>query len=267
MNAACRIAKTFDDVKALCSTGAGAVLIGSITVESRDGNQEPRWYVADGHALNSFGMPNGGLKFYQTELPKMTKFIHDAQKASVLSIAGFSINEYLQLAELASESGVDILELNFGCPNASKSGQEESIVSFNPEIMQEIILAVQSISELPLMIKLSPYSNPEDLKRAARVLIQTNVAGVVASNAFPNGFMGDEHGKSVLGAELAGVSGRALLAINLGQVRQFSALLPRHMIVIGVGGVETKQDVNKYWRLSPHSKYGILLMLHLSVYA
>lgn len=248
MNAACNIAKTMDDVKAFCKTKAGLVLIGSITVEPREGNAEPRWFVSDNHALNSFGMPNGGLKFYKIELPKMTRVIHTAKKLAVLSITGFSKQEYVQLAELAEKSNIDILELNFGCPNVHQDGQQGPIVSFDFSLMEAIIRAVQAVVNLPLTIKLSPYSNPEDLKRAAQILTQTKVAGVVASNTFPNGFMGGEDGRSVLAVELAGVSGGALLAINLGQVRQFRRLLPDDMAIIGVGGVETKADADLYFQ-------------------
>ena len=248
MNAACSVPKTMDDVKAMCATKAGAVLIGSITVEQRDGNAEPRWFVGNGYALNSFGMPNGGLEFYVKELPQMTEMIHGAQKIAVLSIAGFSTKEYVQLAELAVQSGIDVLELNFGCPNVSVDGKQKPIVSFDPETMQEIITAVQAVTDLPLAIKLSPYSNPADLQQAAEVLTKTSVAAVVASNTFPNGFMASNDGASVLANELAGVSGQAMLAINLGQVRQFRNLLPDKITVIGVGGIETQKDAEKYFQ-------------------
>lgn len=248
MNAACSVAKTWDDVKALCQTKAGAVLIGSITLEPRDGNAEPRWFVGEGYALNSFGMPNGGSDFYQKELPSMLEHIHEANKVAVLSIAGFSTDEYVRLTKLADESGVDILELNFGCPNVSIDGKQKPIVSFDPATMQEIIQAVQEVTDIPLAIKLSPYSNPADLRAAADVLIVTKVAAVVASNTFPNGFMGDERGQSVLANELAGVSGPAMLPISLGQVRQFRNMLPETIAVIGVGGIETKDDAAMYYK-------------------
>ncbi len=249
MNAACSVAKTKEDIEALCATQAGAVLIGSITAEAREGNPEPRWFAGEGFALNSFGMPNGGLEFYETELPSMVQTIHQANKIAVLSVAGFSTGEYVQLAELADRSDVDMLELNFGCPNVSIDGKQKPIVSFDPATMKEIILAVQAVTVLPLAIKLSPYSNPADLQRAANVLIETNVAAVVASNTFPNGFMSKEGvGGSVLANELAGVSGQALLAINLGQVRQFRNLLPDEILIIGVGGIETSEDAKKYFQ-------------------
>ena len=60
--------------------------------------------------------------------------------------------------------------------------------------------------------------------------------------------MPGDDGKSVLANELAGVSGRALQAITLGQVRQFRNLLPDEVAVIGVGGIETREDADKYFK-------------------
>lgn len=247
MNAACSVAKTHEDVDAMCQTKAGAVLIGSITPLERAGNPEPRWFAGNGFALNSFGMPNGGIDFYKQELPAMAKKIHDSDKVAVLSIAGFSKQDYMDLATMADGSGVDMLELNFGCPNISVDGAQKPIVSFDPETMSDIISLVQSVTGLPLAIKLSPYSNPADLKNAAEVLESKGVAAVVTCNTFPNGFYPNEEGKSVLANDLAGLSGRAMLLIGLGQVRQFRELLPEGIAVIGVGGIETKEDAKMYY--------------------
>lgn len=56
-------------------------------------------------------------------------------------------------------------------------------------------------------------------------------------------------GKSVLANELAGVSGRAMLPINLWQVCKFRNLLPYEIVVIGVGGIETKDDADMYYKV------------------
>lgn len=248
MNAACSVAKTVDDVQALCATNAGVVLVGSITKEPRTGNPEPRWFVGDGYALNSFGMPNEGLKAYQKLLPEMITIVHDAGKKMALSIAGFSTEEYVQLAQLAEDSKIDLLELNFGCPNVNLNGVQKPIVSFDPESMKEIIESVKAVTKIPLMIKVSPYSNPADLQTAARVLSELKVAAVVTSNTYPNGFMIDDNNDPVIASELAGVSGRVMLPIGLGQVRQFRKVLPESIHVVGVGGIEDKTTADLYFK-------------------
>jgi len=127
MNAACSVAKTPEDVRSLARTGIGAIVVGSITPKPRDGNNEPRWFAGDGYALNSFGMPNGGRNYYQAHLDDLTEVTHQADKAFILSVAGFSVADYEDLAKLANEHEVDMVELNLGCPNISVDGVKNQL--------------------------------------------------------------------------------------------------------------------------------------------
>ncbi len=242
MNAACSVAKTIEDVENLAMTKVGAVLVGSITVKPRKTNPAPNWLTDDSYSINSFGMPNGGAKFYQKNLPKMIEITHKAHKKFVLSIAGFSTDEYVQLAALADDAKVDLLEINLGCPNISVSGAQKTIASFDIQVIKEIIEEISQITNIPLMVKLSPYSNPADLQTVAKVIANSTVSAVVTSNTFPNGSM-----RAISNYDkLAGISGPALLPIALGQVQQFRGLLPKNIAVIGVGGIESKKDVELY---------------------
>jgi dihydroorotate dehydrogenase (fumarate) len=246
MNAACSVAKTIDDVRALANTPIGAITVGSITVAPRDGNPEPRWHTGEGYAINSFGMPNSGADFYRDNLPEMIKIAHDANKKFNLSVAGFNTAEYVELAQLAQDAGVDYLELNLGCPNISIDGQQKPIASFDREYISEIITSVQKVTDLPLLIKLSPYSNPGELKQVAELLSTMSIAAVVTSNTFPNSYETDSDGKPVIASTFGGLSGAALRAIAVGQVKQFRDALPPEIAVIGVGGVESSDDVEQY---------------------
>jgi len=246
MNAACAVAKTMEDVQKFSKTRAGAILVGSITVESRDGNVEPRWFVGDGYALNSFGMPNGGLEHYRSVLPEMIKTAHDSGKKLILDIAGFSTKDYVQLATMADEVGVDLLELNLGCPNIRVDGEQKPIVSFDRESMIEIIDAVSSITKIPLILKLSPYSNPAELKAVAELINNCEkVSAVSTMNTMPNGYMSKD-GVPVISMTFAGVSGKAIQPIALGQVKQFRNQLNPGIAVIGVGGIESAEDVELF---------------------
>lgn len=243
MNAACSVAKTMDDIAAMSATEAGAVLIGSITREPREINPGPNLQIEEYYTLNSFGMPNRGMDYYQKILPSMVDVIHKAKKKAVLNIAGFQVSDYEKLAELSRL--VDLLELNLGCPNVKDKGSHQEIISFNPELIDQIIKAVQKVARTPLMVKVSPYSNPGQLEQVALILRQNKVAAVVTSNTFPNGVF---TGTTIKGAAgHAGISGKALMPIAIGQVSQFRRLLPRSIAVIGVGGVETKQDTRAYF--------------------
>lgn len=244
MNAACSIAKNKSDVKKLANTSIGAILIGSVTILPRKGNNGLKWLTNDSYSINSFGMPNKGYHYYKKHLPEFTKIAHTHNKKFVLSIAGFSVNEYKQLAGLANNTGVDLLELNLGCPNISIKGQQKPIFSFDPTMIEKIVKTVRGVTAVPILLKLSPYSNPEELGKVAKTISKLPVSAVVTSNTFPNSSMGAI--RSTHTTKLAGFGGRALQPIALGQVQQFRKLLPSHIKIIGVGGIETKSDRELY---------------------
>jgi dihydroorotate dehydrogenase (fumarate) len=249
MNAACSIAKTPEDVQRWRNTETGAVLVGSITVEPREGNPEPRWFTGEDYALNSFGMPNAGMEYYRRHLPDMISKAHQSGKEFALSIAGFSPDEYVQLAKMADVVGVDILELNFGCPNVSESGQQKPIASFDPDTMVRIAAKTGEVTDIPRVAKLSPYSDPGELNEVADAVIDSqNISAVATSNTFPCGVM-LRGGEPVLAAGRGGVSGRGMLPIALGQVQQFRERLPESMDVIGVGGIESAEDAELYFQV------------------
>jgi dihydroorotate dehydrogenase (fumarate) len=246
MNAACNIAKSPEDVQALAATGIGAVLVGSITVNERKPNPAPQWFDGGAYALNSFGMPNGGIDYYDEYLPGMIRTTHEANKKFVLSIAGFSAEDYGKLAALAEKYGPDILELNLGCPNVVVDGIQKPIASFDEEYISEIVNSTKAETELPLTVKLSPYRNLTQLKSVATTLTELKVDGVVTMNSFPISTPLNDEGNSVLGSPVGGVSGAAIRQRALRQVREFREALPDSIAVIGVGGIETAQHVELF---------------------
>jgi dihydroorotate dehydrogenase (fumarate) len=258
MNAACNIAKTPADVDAFAKTGIGAIVIGSITLKPREPNPEPRWYVGDGFALNSFGMPNEGIEYYAKYLSAMITTAHKANKKLILSVAGFSAKEYGQLAAFAEQYQPDILELNLGCPNV----KGEPIASSDIGYVAQILEAVKHETSLPVIVKCSPYTNFIELQKVVKVFIDSGiVSGVVTCNTLPGSMMFDDKGKSVLAAEEGGLSGPALRPLALGQVAAFRRELPKNIAVIGVGGIETKAHVSQFLRAGANAVQAATLIV------
>ena len=176
----------------------------------------------------------------------LAKFCY-AGKPLIASVAGFSVQEYLALADMASKAGADLIELNLGCPNTSAAGVANPIFSFDLDAMKEILDGLASCPT-PFSVKLSPYSNPAELGRTAAVIAASKAAAIVTCNTFPNGYWQDDKGAAVIGPNggLAGTSGEAMLAISVGQVKQFRSALPEPIAVIGVGGITKPEDVTQY---------------------
>ncbi|MBI4049906.1 MAG: tRNA-dihydrouridine synthase [Candidatus Doudnabacteria bacterium] len=240
--------KRLEHVKALCSSAAVAIMVGSITWEQRDGNAGNVYYPGPEFSLNSLGLPNGGREYYRKHLPDMVRMAHDAGKPLFVSVAGFSPHEYLRLADLVAEAGADAVELNLGCPNVWDGGQQKGILSFEPDRIDETLGLLKFELDLPVSLKLSPYSDPGMIPRIAEVLKRhaDMVKAISAVNCFPNALKFGDDGQPVItpGQGLAGLGGPAMRPIALGQVFQWFKVLPtRYIQIIRVGGASHGKDV------------------------
>lgn len=247
MNAA-GTCKTLEDVTKFARSAVSAIVVGSITLEDRMGNQGNVYWPGQSYSLNSLGMPNRGQVYYRENLPQMVEIAHKAGKPLILSVAGFSPAEYGELAQLAHDAGVDFIELNLGCPNVWDGGLQKRIASFDPSGIVTIMAEVERlIADGSLVgVKLSPYSDPGMLAEVAEAISGLPICYVAASNTFPNSLTVDGAGKSVIDVGLAGLSGIAMKPVGLGQVKQLHQLLPSTIQLIGVGGISNGQDVQDY---------------------
>lgn len=219
------------------------VVSGSYTIEARKGNSGERLFYPDtleeflklGYGLNLFGLKNDGITnaiaaFSEVQL----------EHPLIISVVGFSVADYLHCVEIASTSeNVSAIELNLSCPNT----EHGVIFSFDLEMLEELFSTLQRHTKKPLWLKLSPYSDPQQLTSVATLVnkYSANISAIVTCNTFPNSYAGERAISPDLG--LAGLSGPALKPISLGQVRQFRQHLKPEIDLIGVGGITTGNDV------------------------
>lgn len=219
------------------------VVSGSYTKEARCGNSGDRLFYPDtleaflrlGYGLNYFGVKNDGVAAAVTELGN-SQF----DRPLLISVAGFSVTDYVNCVELVSTCpAVSAIELNLSCPNM----EHGTISSFDLTLLNELFTALSDCDKKPLWVKLSPYSDPNQLAAVATIInhYPDTIRAVVTCNTFPSGYAGDR--AVSLNQGLAGLSGPAIKPISLGQVRQFRQYLDSGIDVIGVGGITTGDDV------------------------
>jgi len=255
MNAAgtCKLFEGDHGVGILARSAASAIMVGSITLEERAGNQG-NVYVFDHiqrSSLNALGLPCRGKEYYIAYLPAMVQVAHDAGKPLCVSIAGFSPQEYRELAAIALKGGADLIEVNLGCPNIWKDGVQKRIASFSPEVTALILEGIETEigRDARVAVKISPFSDPWALADLAGVLADQEIVKIVTTmNTFPNafGFAMREQAMPLITVGYAGLAGPAVKPIGLGQVKQLRALLPDRIQLIGVGGVTKGNDVKDY---------------------
>lgn len=251
------VVKTIDDLQRILPTSLGAIEIGSITMEPRDGNTGNTFFKGNGFTLNSIGLKNPGIKYYEENLPIMIRMIEDAGKIAVVNVAGFSKNEYAELTGLAFSAGSDFVVLNYGCPNVE--GKE--ILSYNNSQLRDTTINVvrqnnSAAAEGRLGMKLSPIFKKSDMEDIASFLnLLYNSAGehggyigfVTTINTVPNGYDSHEDGQDAItpNSGMGGIAGPAVLPIALGQVRQWRNILESEIKIIGIGGVSAGKDIIK----------------------
>ncbi|MCL9761815.1 dihydroorotate dehydrogenase [Frankia sp. AiPa1] len=272
MNAA-GTCKSLRDVEMFARSAVAAVVVGSITLAPRAGNAGTVYWPAAGFALNALGLPNRGLDYYAEHLPRMVELAHGAGKPLIVSIAGFDVAEYRQMAEVVAVAGADLIEVNLACPNVWDGGTQKRIACFDPGQTAAVCTAVGAALEtlagpgspdgtstgagrrVPFGVKISPFSDPAALAGLVAALGQVvrpaghGPAGprfVTAVNTFPNALAVDAAHRPVLDVGLAGMSGPALKPIALGQVRQLRRLLPDDIALVAAGGVSGGRDVAEY---------------------
>lgn len=250
MNAA-GTCKTTEEVRQFANTPVCAIVAGSYTYDESIGNNGTTYYADTVRSINSKGIPNGGRKYVQANLPEMAKIAHGEGKPLIVSVQGYSPEQFGEMAQIARESGADVIELNLACPNLwSESGEQKRIVCFYPEMVMAAIGAV--LERLPhdtvIAAKLGIYSNPVQLVETAILLNRYRIVRYyVDTNTFANAFGMDEEGQPLLGPEYGGMAGPALKFISMGQVRQLSAQTNKP--IVAAGGVSSGQDVKDYLRL------------------
>lgn len=237
-----------------------AITLGSYTLAPRPGNSGTTfWSDGEDHptSLNALGLPNPGIEEVAEFLFPLARDIHNSGKIVRVSIAGFSPEEYEEaVGKLLGIRYVNSFELNFGCPNVRVDGAQERIMSFDPDELERTLRLVDShtdhVGAPGIDVKLSPYSDPYLRTEVGRVLRKNSrkFQHLVTCNTFGNAFGFRPEGSPLIGANdgYAGLAGKPLKYIALGEVRQFVHMLQGENPVIGVGGVSWGQDLLDFER-------------------
>lgn len=130
------------------------------------------------------------------------------------SISGDTMDSWQDLAKKSEATGIDALELNFGCPHPRdigySSGQE---LGANPELSAMVTKAVVDVIDIPVIVKLTPEAvNPVDTALAVK---EAGAAGLTVINRFPALDIDINTGRPLLHSTFAGVGGPWMRPITL----------------------------------------------------
>jgi dihydroorotate dehydrogenase (NAD+) catalytic subunit len=202
----------------------------TVTLEPRQGNPPPRLWELAGGMINSIGLPNKGLAGYLSQdLPQLAEL----PVPLIVNVMGSTREDVARLVSaFAERDEVAALELNVSCPNV-KTGL---IMGADPAELAGLLDAVRPRTDKPLIVKLTPNcASPADVAAAA----EEHGADAVSLINTLRGMAMDPHrpGEPWLGGGTGGVSGPAVRAVALSQVREVRARVA--LPIVGMGGVQT----------------------------
>ncbi len=214
----------------------GAIITKSVTLSSREGNPSPRIVETPSGIINSIGLQNDGIQRF---LEDKALFLRKLKCAVIVSIAGYSSDEYAELVErLDSAESVDAIEMNISCPNV-KGGLE---FSKEDSSTFEVVSFSRKKTSKTLIVKLSP--NVKDIGSIAKAAEEAGADAVSLVNTFTAMAIDIETRSPLLGNVAGGLSGPAIKPIAIRMV--WEVFKKVRIPVIGIGGIMDYKDAVEF---------------------
>ena len=214
----------------------GGIIPKTVTPQPRAGNTPPRTIETASGMLNSIGLDNDGFdQFVDAKLP----YLLTLGAPVIVNIAAKTTSEFQRMAGvLNDQNGVSAVELNISCPNVSGG------VDFgtDPKLAGEVVAAVRSAGDLPVIAKLTP--NVTSVVPIARAVADAGCDAVSLINTFQGLAVDWKRRKPVLGNRLGGLSGPAIKPLALRIVWQVAQAVD--IPIIGIGGIQSLDDVMEF---------------------
>ena len=232
-------------VDAFGALGVGCVEVGTITPRPQSGNPKPRVFrLLEAQALiNRMGFPNDGMEVIAQRLSE-SRF-PGIRGANIGKNANTPLENATQdylacLRKLAPCA--DYITINVSSPNTAGLRSLQAAEQLRP-MLEALLeergrLLPQLGRSLPLLVKLAPDLNDDDLQSIAALLVELSIDGVIATNTT----LSRPDGLGSLGAQTGGLSGRPVHALSLAVVTKLRRLLGPSFPIVGVGGIFSGAD-------------------------
>ncbi len=214
----------------------GALVTKGITLKPWQGNKPPRICETPAGLLNAVGLQNPGVDAFVHEiLPGMKGY----GVPVIANIAGFTKEEFVEIAKRLTGTGVAGLELNISCPNVKAGGMALGTV---PELAAEVVEAVVESTSLPVIVKLTP--NVTDIVALAQAVTDAGARALSLINTLLGMAIDIKSRRPVLGNVMGGLSGPAIRPVAVRAVWQVSQTVD--IPVIGMGGICRGEDALEF---------------------
>ncbi|HSQ48220.1 MAG TPA: dihydroorotate dehydrogenase [Candidatus Deferrimicrobiaceae bacterium] len=226
-----------ESLNRMARAGAGAVVTKSVGNAPRMGYANPTVVAAESGLINAMGLPNPGIDIYSKEI-RFSKTV--LRVPLIVSVFGYSAEDYAAVAAKAVAAGADAVELNVSCPHVKQTGAE---IGQSPKLLSEVVLKTKDAINKPLIVKLSP--NVADITVLAQAAVEAGADALTAINTVKAMAIDAETMMPILANMRGGLSGSAIKPVALRCVYDIAELFD--VPIIGCGGVSNWRDAVEFF--------------------
>jgi dihydroorotate dehydrogenase len=226
--------------------GFSFIEIGTVTPRGQAGNEKPRSFriKKDSGLINRMGFNNHGAEAAALRLAR--------KRPKGLILGGnigkntstpneHAVDDYTAVFSAIYE-GVDYFVVNVSCPNISdlrKLQDQDSLEQILGRIMS---LRKQKEEKKPVLLKISPDLNEQQLDETLEIIERLKIDGIVATNTTVSreGLKTSDEEIKAIGS--GGMSGTPLTARSLEVVKYIHQKSQGKLPIIAVGGIMSVQD-------------------------
>ena len=233
--------KNGDYLNFLSNIGFGYLEIGTVTPKPQFGNPKPRIFRITNETaiINHLGFNNKGIDYMKEKLSNFDRTIPigiNIGKNSLTPIdKAYQDYEYCmkEIFYLA-----DYITLNISSPN-TENLRDLQLGQFFEDFLKNIKSIHNNLikkykKHVPLVVKISPDIDLENLKKLSSLLLEYEIDGVIATNTtIDKNILTNKKFYNFKG----GVSGKPLINKSDKIIEQLYDLLNKKITIIGVGGI------------------------------
>lgn len=241
--------KSASCVDAWSALGFGFVEVGTLTPRPQPGNPKPRLFrlIENEAIINRMGFNNPGIASAVAKLSTRTS------KAVVGVNIGKNfdtpneraVDDYLICLREAFPVA-DYIVVNISSPNTKGLRElqaEEPIRKLIGTLQEEKQrLTTEQGRHVPLLVKIAPDLETEQIDSLVRVFTENALDGVIATNTTISREAVKGHPRA---AETGGLSGAPVKERSTEVIRALASALPKSIPVIGVGGIMSGADAKE----------------------
>lgn len=229
----------------LANFGFGFVEIGTVTPKGQAGNPKKRLFRLkdDQGIINRMGFNNEGLAIAIEQLKKNKgKIIIGGNIGKNTDTAPENYTEdYLECFK-GLHPYVDYFVLNVSCPNVGSHAKLDDV-----DYLKELITEVQKLNnkeaiQKPILLKIAPDLNNQQLDEIIELVAKTKIDGVIASNTSVNRNNLKASKERLQEIGNGGVSGQPVKEKSTKVIKYLADNSNKAFPIIGVGGIHSEKD-------------------------